>query len=121
MFGSETKLEHLVIFISPSSDGFCGGTRKLLGVGLSHHELNIEFSVLIVYLLLSLKIAAGVCLIRAQVNNLGSLRMETGLPPTILDLHNSFENGIDITDVSLPCLSIFLSSLQSENPRFNFP
>lgn len=118
LFGSETKCVHLVIFISPSSEGLCGGTRKLLGVRLSHHAPNIEFSIpLIAYLLLSLKIAAGVCLVRAQVNTLGSLNP---LQPSAQssDFHNSFENGVDITDISRPCLSQQPSESAS---RFNFP
>lgn len=104
------------------------GTRKLLGVGLSDHALKIEFSVLLIAYCAALpkKSCWCLCFIRAQLNNLGSLSVERGLPLTTFSAILKFftilsENGIDITDVSLPWLSILLNSLQSQHPGLIFP
>lgn len=103
------------------------GTRKLLVVGLSHHALYIEFSVLLIAQHAALPKNSCWCLLsRGPGKQFGKPEYGERTSPYNLQCNPQIftilsENGVDVTDVSLPWLSIFLSSLQSQHPGLIFP
>lgn len=127
LFGSETKLVLLVIFISPSSDGlwWAPGNSWHSGCHTMHFILN--FCVLLIAQRAALPKNSCWCLLsQGSGKQFGKPEYGERTSPYNLQCNPQIftilsENGFDVTDVSLPWLSIFLSSLQIQHPGLILP